>query len=113
MDITLYIVIAILISIIIGMIIYHATTVSSYEKRIGQYIKRYMVNDVHHKSKENFLTLLLLETKGVNTGVKSRAALYRDFKEEVTDNLNVIKYGKGLVKEKIYTDKTMEKPKKK
>ena len=114
MDITLYIVITILIFIIIGMIIYHATTVSSYEKRIGQYIKRYMVNDVHHKSKENFLTLLLLETKGINTGVKSRAGLYKDFQSEVSDNIEVAKYGKSLVDDQVKVKKpTVRKTKKK
>jgi hypothetical protein len=94
-----YIVIAILIAIIILMIVLHIYTIKSYEKRIGQYINRYMINDTHHNSTKNFLNLLLLETNGVNTGVKSRAALYRNFNEEVLQSSDVIKYDKDLVNE--------------
>ncbi len=96
-----YIVIGILILIIIGIVILHIFTIKSYEKRIGQYIRRYMINDSHHNSKLNFLNLLLLETNGIKTGIKSRSEMHKDFKEEISNSLDIIKYGKELVNEQI------------
>ena len=101
MEIILYIIIGLLIVFIIFLIKYHMMMINSYEERVGKYIKRYMTNDAHLNSKINFLTLLLLETNGINTGVKSRAQLHRDFVSEVSDNLEIKKYGEELVNEKL------------
>jgi|LGOV01.1.fsa_nt_gb hypothetical protein len=101
MDITLYIIIALLIAIVIGMSVGIVFMINLHEKRIGKYISRNMMNDTNHRAKNNFLILLLLETKGITTGVKSRAGLYRDFQEEVSNNFHAIKYDKDFLKKFI------------
>jgi|LGVE01.1.fsa_nt_gb hypothetical protein len=78
----LYIVIGILILIIFSLFIMLIKLFKINEEKETKHHTRFLVMDTHNRSEKRYLTLLLLEAKGVNTGVNTTANLYKQYIEE-------------------------------
>ena len=94
----IYIAVGILIFINISLFVMLIIFINKYQESQTKHHTRFLVMDTHHRSEKRYLTLLLLEAKGVNTGVKTTAELYRKFLEENKDLDGIEKFAAGEVK---------------
>ena len=83
--VALYIIIGILIMLVFALFIMLIISFRERNRVETAHARRTLVMDTHYRSEKRFLTLLLLEAKGVNTGIKSEHALYQQFLRENKD----------------------------
>ena len=100
-----YIVIGILVLIIFGLLYVIIRQEKLLSEKDTYWYKRYIASDSHHKAKHNFLTLLMLETNGIKTGVNSTGKLYSDFIKQIKEDLLIEKADKDLMEETMNSDK--------
>ena len=93
----IYIAIGILIFINISLFVMLIIFMNKYQESQTNNHRRFLVMDTHHRSEKRYLTLLLLEAKGINTGVKATAELYKKFIQENKDLEEVEKFAKEEV----------------
>lgn len=103
--VNLYILCGVLFLLLILLIIVIYILVKHIEETNKKWNKRYITLDSHHKSRHNFLILLMLEVKGIKTGVGTTNELYRDFLEEVNNDREIKNVDKQLVKDAVSSNK--------
>ena len=84
-----YFLVAVLIVIIIALVILCFILVKNLEKTNDKWHKKYIILDSHHTAKLRFTELLLLESKGIRTGVSASSELYSNYMEEIGKDVEV------------------------
>ena len=87
-----YVLIGILMFVIFALFIMLMISFRERNRLEAANTRRKLIMDAHNRSEKRFLTLLLLEAKGINTGVKGTAALFNQFIKENKDLDEVEKF---------------------
>jgi hypothetical protein len=95
----LYLLVGVLVFVLIISICGNIYMLIQMNKTNSSWNQRMITSDRHHTAKERFLTFLLLESKGLNTGVGSSAKLYREYLSELVKDKALDDFEKAAILE--------------